>query len=48
MKDHFGGMLLSIITRETIVGFQAKRELDGVSNRTVNMDVGALRKVLKR
>src|SRR5919197_1030536 len=26
----------------------AKRKLDGVSNRTVNMDVGELRKVLKR
>lgn len=29
-------------------GFQARRKLEGVSNRTVNMDVGALRKVLKR
>jgi hypothetical protein len=40
--------VLSTITRETIEGFQAKRKLDGVSNRTVNIDVGALRKVLKR
>jgi integrase len=38
----------STITRETIEGFQARWKMDGVSNRTVNMDVGALRKVLKR
>jgi integrase len=48
VKDRLGDILLSTITRETIEGFQAKRKLDGVSNRTVNMDVGALRKVLKR
>src|SRR3954465_6782762 len=41
-------MRLSSITRETIEGFQAKRRVDGASNRTVNMDVGALRRVLKR
>jgi integrase len=28
--------------------FQAKRRLEGASNRTINMDVGALRRVLKR
>ena len=31
-----------------IEGFQAKRRLEGAGNRTVNMDVGALRQVLKR
>lgn len=48
VKDRLGDVLLSTLTRETIEGCQAKRKLDGVSNRTVNMDVGALRKVLKR
>jgi integrase len=48
VKDRLGDILLSTITRETIEGFQAKRKLDRISNRTVNMDVGALRKVLKR
>src|SRR5919197_1736433 len=48
VKDRLGDMLLSTITRETIEAFQARRKLDGVSNRTVNMDVGELRKVLKR
>ena len=31
-----------------IEGFQAKRRLEGAGNRTVNMDIGALRQVLKR
>jgi hypothetical protein len=48
VKDRIGDVLLSTITREMIEGFQAKRKLDGVSNRTVNMDVGTLRNVLKR
>jgi hypothetical protein len=48
VKDRLGDILLSIITRETLEGFQAKRKLDGASNRTVNRNVGALRKVLKR
>jgi hypothetical protein len=41
VKDRLGDVLLSTITRETIEGFQAERKLGGVSNRTVNMDVGA-------
>ena len=48
MQDRIGDVLLSTITRGLIEGFQAKRKHDGVSNRTVNMDVGTLRKVLKR
>jgi hypothetical protein len=48
VNTHCGDVLLSTITRETIEGFQAKRKLDGVGNRTVNMEVGALRKVPKR
>ena len=48
VRDRLGGVLLSTITRETIEGFQAKRKVDRVSNRTVNMDGGTLRKVLKR
>ena len=48
VKRHLGDIRLSSITRETIEGFQAKRRVDGASNRTVNMDVGVLRRVLKR
>ena len=45
VKRYLGDIRLSSITRETIEGFQAKRRVDGASNRTVNMDVGALRRV---
>ena len=48
VKRYLGDVKLSSISRELIEGFQAKRRLDGASNRTVNMDVGALRQVLKR
>jgi hypothetical protein len=48
VKRYLGDIRLSSITRDTIEGFQAKRRVDGASNRTVNMDVGALRRVLKR
>ena len=48
VKRHFGDIKLSAISRELIEGFQAKRRLEGASNRTVNMDVGALRQVMKR
>ncbi len=43
-----GDVRLAAITARTIEGFQAKRRVEGASNRTVNMDVGALRQVLKR
>ena len=48
VKRTLGDIKLSAISRELIEGFQAKRRLDGASNRTVNMDVGVLRRVLKR
>jgi hypothetical protein len=48
VKRYLGDIRLSSITRETIEAFQAKRRVDKASNRTVNMDVGALRRVLKR
>ena len=48
VKRLLGDMKLSAITREVLEGFQAKRRLEGASNRTVNMDIGALRRVLKR
>jgi integrase len=48
VKRHLGDIKLSSISRELIEGFQAKRRLEGASNRTVNMDVGVLRRVLKR
>lgn len=48
VKRVLGDVRLATITARTVEGFQAKRRLEGASNRTVNMDVGALRQVMKR
>ncbi len=48
VKRVLGDVRLSAITARVIEGFQAKRRVEGASNRTVNMDVGALRQVMKR
>src|SRR3989442_420699 len=48
LKRHFGDVRLALITREMIEGFQRARRDAGAGNRTVNMDVGVLRQVLKR
>lgn len=48
VKRVLGDIRLATITARTIEGFQAKRRLEGASNRTVNMDVGVLRQLMKR
>src|SRR5947207_1770173 len=48
VKQHLGDMKLSAITHKVIEGYQAKRRREGIGNRTINMEVGTLRKVLKR
>ena len=48
VKRVMGDVRLSAITARVIEGFQAKRRVEGASNRTVNMDVAALRQVMKR
>ena len=48
VKRVLGDVRLSTISPRVIEGFQAKRRVEGASNRTVNMDIGVLRKVLKR
>jgi len=48
VKRVLGDVRLSAITARVIEGFQAKRRVEGASNRTVNMDVGSLRQVMKR
>src|SRR3954467_1729723 len=48
VKRVLGDVRLSAISSRVIEGFQAKRRLDGAGNRTINMDVGALRQVLRR
>lgn len=47
VKRHFGDVRLSGISAHSIAEYQNRRLAAGKSNRTVNMDVGALTRVLK-
>src|SRR5436190_21080793 len=47
VKKHFGDVPLAAITATTIAGFQRTRHEAGIGNRTINMDVGVLSRVLK-
>ena len=48
VRAFFGSLQLRRIKRETIVEYQIARRKAGVSGRTVNMEVGLLRRVLKK
>ena len=47
VKKHFGDVPLSAITATAIAEFQRTRHDAGIANRTINMDVGVLSRVLK-
>jgi integrase len=47
VKKHFGDLRLAAITAARIADYQQTRHKAGVSNRTINMDVGVLLRVLK-
>jgi hypothetical protein len=47
VKKHFGDVPLSAITATAIADFQRVRHDAGIANRTINMDVGVLSRVLK-
>src|SRR5712691_5753469 len=47
VKKHFGDAPLSAITASAIAEFQRTRHDAGIANRTINMDVGVLSRVLK-
>jgi hypothetical protein len=47
VKKHFGDVPLSAMTAATIADFQRARHDGGKANRTINMDVGVLSRVLK-
>ena len=47
VKKHFGDVPLSAITATAIADFQRTRHGAGIANRTINMDVGVLSRVLK-
>jgi integrase len=44
----FGGMLLCDISADSIGGYQAKRTQEGAAPKTVNLEVGTLRSILRR
>ena len=45
---HFGGIRLNAITPAVLMDFQRKRSKEGVSPRTVNLQIIAVRNILKR
>ncbi len=47
VQRHFGDVPLSAVTASAIAGFQRSRHEAGIANRTINMDVGVLSRVLK-
>src|SRR5207344_307108 len=47
VQRHFGDVPLSAITAKAIADFQRARHAAGIANRTINMDVGVLSRVLK-
>ncbi|MCZ6752857.1 MAG: tyrosine-type recombinase/integrase, partial [Acidobacteria bacterium] len=48
VKQHFGDVRLAAIRPDAIAAYQRARHEAGIANRTINMDVGALRRVLKQ
>jgi hypothetical protein len=47
VKKFFGDTRISAITPGAIQRYQQERKKHGTANRTINMDVGALSRVLK-
>jgi site-specific recombinase XerD len=48
LQTDFGKRLLCDISGEDLAGYQTRRKRDGVSNRTVNLELGVLRSILRR
>jgi integrase len=48
LEGDFGKRLLCDISVESFAAYQTRRKRDGVSNRTVNLELGVLRSILKR
>ena len=47
VKKFFGDARIAAITPAAIQRYQQERKKNGTANRTINMDVGALSRVLK-
>jgi integrase len=48
LKTDFGKQLLCDLAGEDLAGYQTRRKREGVSNRTVNLELGVLRSILRR
>jgi integrase len=48
LGNDFGKRLLCDISADDLAGYQTRRKRDGVSNRTVNLELGVLRSILRR
>jgi integrase len=48
LTQDFGKQLLCDISADDLASFQIRRKRDGVSNRTVNLEMGVLRSILRR
>jgi integrase len=48
LTTDFGKRLLCDISGENVAAFQGRRRRDGVSNRTINLEMGVLRAILRR
>jgi integrase len=48
LTEDFGRQLLCDVSGEDLAAYQTRRKHDGVSNRTVNLELGVLRSILRR
>jgi integrase len=48
LKTDFGKQLLCDLSGQDVSAYQTRRKRDGVSNRTVNLELGVLRSILRR
>jgi Phage integrase SAM-like domain len=48
LKDFFGDIPLRKITADAVLEYQTQRKTKGVSGRTINMEIGLLRRIMKK
>ncbi len=48
VRRHLGTTLLGSLTPETILSYSRARKAEGIANRTINIELGVLRRILKQ
>jgi hypothetical protein len=48
LSRHFATAMLAKLDSDALAGYVARRKAEGIGNRTVNIEVGVLRRVLKQ